>query len=83
MNASALAVLSRLVSGATVQWQCDPQARRQRIYFGNHSSHLDFIVIWSALPSALRESARPVAGRDYWEKTGSAVTWPGASSGRC
>src|SRR5262249_47186472 len=34
----------------------------------NHSSHLDFIVIWSALPSDLRRLARPVAGRDYWER---------------
>ena len=40
----------------------------QRIYFGNHSSHLDFVVIWSALPPRLRRSARPVAGRDYWER---------------
>ena len=39
----------------------------QRIYFANHSSHLDFIVIWSSLPPAMRRFARPVAGRDYWE----------------
>jgi 1-acyl-sn-glycerol-3-phosphate acyltransferase len=67
MMATALAVASRLVSGATVQWHCDPRAARQRIYFANHSSHLDFIVIWSALPSGLRAAARPVAGRDYWD----------------
>jgi 1-acyl-sn-glycerol-3-phosphate acyltransferase len=68
MIATTLAVACRLVSGATVQWQCDPRAGRQRIYFANHSSHLDFIVIWSALPSGLRASARPVAGTDYWGK---------------
>jgi 1-acyl-sn-glycerol-3-phosphate acyltransferase len=67
MIATALACMSRLVSGATVQWRCDPHAEVQRIYFGNHSSHLDFIVIWSALPGRLRRFARPVAGRDYWE----------------
>ena len=39
------------------------------IYFANHSSHLDFLTIWAALPKALRTRTRPVAGRDYWEKT--------------
>lgn len=38
------------------------------IYFANHSSHLDFLTIWAALPKALRARTRPVAGRDYWEK---------------
>jgi 1-acyl-sn-glycerol-3-phosphate acyltransferase len=63
----ALAWVCRLISGATVEWRCDPYAGVQRIYFGNHSSHLDFVVIWSALPPALRRSVRPVAGRDYWQ----------------
>lgn len=66
--ATTLAVGSRLITGATVVWQCDPRADRQRIYFCNHSSHLDFILIWSALPAGVRRSVRPVAGRDYWEK---------------
>jgi 1-acyl-sn-glycerol-3-phosphate acyltransferase len=51
-----------------VHWHCDPDAPVPRIYFGNHSSHLDFIVIWSALPPRLRRTARPVAGRDYWDR---------------
>ena len=68
MIATALAGVCRLISGAAVQWHCDPNADVQRIYFGNHSSHLDFIVIWSALPARLRRFARPVAGRDYWEQ---------------
>src|SRR5262245_19996358 len=67
MIAMALAALARLISGATVEWRCEPFADVQRIYFGNHSSHLDFVVIWSALPPALRVRTRPVAGRDYWE----------------
>lgn len=40
------------------------------IFYANHSSHLDFAVLWAALPEAWRERTRPVAGRDYWEKTG-------------
>ena len=39
------------------------------IYFANHSSHLDFLTIWAALPAGVRARTRPVAGRDYWEKT--------------
>src|SRR5262245_61855996 len=68
MIASALAAAAHLITGATVHWRCDPHTDTQRIYFGNHSSHLDFIVIWSSLPPRLRQLARPVAGRDYWER---------------
>jgi 1-acyl-sn-glycerol-3-phosphate acyltransferase len=68
MIAAALAAGSRLLCGASVRWHCDPTAATQRIYYGNHSSHLDFIMIWSALPPRLRRSARPVAGRDYWDR---------------
>ncbi|MEO6876258.1 MAG: lysophospholipid acyltransferase family protein, partial [Opitutaceae bacterium] len=39
------------------------------VFFANHSSHLDFAVIWAALPDHQRAITRPVAGRDYWEKT--------------
>jgi len=39
------------------------------IFFANHSSHLDFVTIWAALPGAMRARTRPVAGRDYWEKS--------------
>src|SRR6266545_2810079 len=68
MIATAFATVSRLISGAAVEWQCSPRTESQRIYFANHSSHLDFIVIWSALPAGLRLQARPVAGSDYWEQ---------------
>jgi 1-acyl-sn-glycerol-3-phosphate acyltransferase len=66
MMATALAGVSKAISGTTVEWRCEPQTDRPRIYFANHSSHLDFIVIWAALPASLRCRTRPVAGRDYW-----------------
>jgi len=68
MISSCLAAVSRFVSGVSVSWHCDPHGGQQRIYFSNHTSHLDFIVIWSALPSDIRLNARPVAGRDYWNR---------------
>jgi 1-acyl-sn-glycerol-3-phosphate acyltransferase len=65
--ASALAFAARLISGASVRWAgCEPSTR-QRVYFANHSSHFDFLVLWSALPGDVRELTRPVAARDYWE----------------
>jgi len=67
--ASLLAAVARGISGVQVQWAgCEPD-ERQRIYFANHSSHLDFVVLWSALPSEIRAKTRPIAAKDYWEET--------------
>jgi 1-acyl-sn-glycerol-3-phosphate acyltransferase len=63
-----LAGLARVVSGASVFWLEGPPDSRQRVYFANHTSHLDFVVLWAALPPAARDRTRPVAARDYWEK---------------
>src|SRR5262249_37796129 len=41
----------------------------QRIYFANHTSHLDFILLWAVLPVPLRQITRPVAASDYWNRT--------------
>lgn len=68
MAAAAMATGVRLVCGVVPQWRCDPDATSQRIYFANHSSHLDFVVIWSVLSPRVRLHTRPVAGRDYWER---------------
>lgn len=68
--ADLLAVLSRLFCGAVLRVADDatPFGEGQRVYVPNHSSHLDFIVLWSALPRHLRRVTRPVAARDYWHK---------------
>jgi 1-acyl-sn-glycerol-3-phosphate acyltransferase len=39
---------------------------KPRVYFANHSSLLDFLVIWAVLPPAQRAITRPAAARDYW-----------------
>ena len=49
-------------------WGCPPKAE-QRIYFANHQSHADLVMIWAALPRELRRGVRAVAARDYWTKT--------------
>ena len=67
--ASFLAGLARLISGANDLWvDCQPSSR-QRIYYGNHTSHLDFVVLWSVLPSEVRNLTRPVAAEEYWSSS--------------
>jgi 1-acyl-sn-glycerol-3-phosphate acyltransferase len=66
--ATAVAVFARLVTGVHGEWRgCAPAARR-RVYFANHRSHADFVLIWTVLPAPLRRLTRPVAGADYWLK---------------
>ncbi|EPL15674.1 1-acyl-sn-glycerol-3-phosphate acyltransferase [Pseudomonas sp. TH05] len=60
---------ARSITGARSLWLgCAPEAT-QRIYFANHSSHGDFVLLWASLPPALRKLTRPVAGSDYWHKS--------------
>lgn len=68
MIAGALVKLAKLISGARAIWTTTIEGDAQRIFFANHTSHLDFIVVWSALPAAIRARTRPVAGGDYWKK---------------
>jgi 1-acyl-sn-glycerol-3-phosphate acyltransferase len=56
----------RLLVGATPRWVGSTPTNAQRIYFANHTSHIDTIALWSALPPVLRARTRPVAAADYW-----------------
>jgi 1-acyl-sn-glycerol-3-phosphate acyltransferase len=59
---------ARLLTGAQARWVgCSPAAV-QRIYFANHTSHVDFVLLSSALPAWIREKTRPVAASDYWNR---------------
>lgn len=58
--------LARLITGARSLWIGCAPVPAQRIYFANHSSHGDFVLLWSSLPPALRRVTRPVAAADYW-----------------
>ena len=64
-----LAFLARLITGAQGHWYGSPPKAEQRIYFANHQSHFDWVLIWAALPRELRAVTRPIAARDYWTKT--------------
>jgi 1-acyl-sn-glycerol-3-phosphate acyltransferase len=63
---SLFAAIARLITGVNARWMgCAPETR-QRVYFANHTSNLDTVVIWAALPPEVRDLARPVGARDYW-----------------
>ena len=61
-----LIFLARLITGAQGHWRGCPPKAEQRIYFANHQSHFDWVLIWASLPRELRARTRPIAARDYW-----------------
>ena len=61
-----IAFVVRVLVGARAQWiGCKPE-KTARIYYANHTSHMDTVALWCALPSALRARTRAVAAADYW-----------------
>lgn len=56
----------KLMVGAYARWIGTTPSSAQRIYFANHTSHIDTLAIWSSLPRLLRVRTRPIAARDYW-----------------
>ena len=64
----SLAALARLLSGASVRGVASQPDTCQRVYFANHTSHLDALLIWASLPQEVRELTRPVAAKDYWSR---------------
>ena len=61
--------LIRVLTGAQARWLGCPPMAEQRIYFANHQSHADLVMIWAALPLELRNVTRAIAAKDYWTKT--------------
>jgi 1-acyl-sn-glycerol-3-phosphate acyltransferase len=57
----------RLFTGVQARWLGCPPDATQRVYFANHTSNLDFLVLWSVLPANARRKTRPVAASDYWQ----------------
>jgi 1-acyl-sn-glycerol-3-phosphate acyltransferase len=65
---SLLVIIMRFLTGIRARWVECPTIE-PRVYYANHTSHLDAIVIWASLPKAIRRLTRPVAAKDYWERT--------------
>ncbi|NTF43098.1 lysophospholipid acyltransferase family protein [Rhizobium rhizogenes] len=65
----AIVLFARAITAVRAIWPESGMNTRRCIYFANHSSHGDFILIWAVLPPRLRRRVRPVAGADYWLKS--------------
>jgi 1-acyl-sn-glycerol-3-phosphate acyltransferase len=63
-----LVVAARVLTGVRGIWAASGVPKTPCLIYANHVSHGDFVLIWAVLPVALRERARPVAGKDYWGK---------------
>lgn len=65
---SLLIGLIRFLIQATPEFRAPLADSGKHIFYANHSSHLDSLAIWAALPREIRRRTRPVAARDYWER---------------
>ncbi len=66
--AKTLVVAARMVTGAETRWIGCAPSEAPRVYIANHTSHADFILLWSSLTPRLRSLTHPVAAADYWER---------------
>lgn len=66
VSGAVLAGLSRAVTGVRPIWAGSVPNGRQRVYFANHASHGDFILVSTCLGPAERARTAAVAGADYW-----------------
>jgi 1-acyl-sn-glycerol-3-phosphate acyltransferase len=69
LMALVLLGIVRVLTGAQARWYGCPPKAEQRIYFANHQSHIDLVLMWAAMPSELRHSTRAIAAKDYWTKS--------------
>lgn len=66
LAAAGIVLFARLVTAVRGIWSGAAPDGARRVYFANHSSHGDFVLLWTVLPPRLRARTRPVAARDYW-----------------
>lgn len=66
---TALVIVIRLWTGVIVRRQRPERTERPRVYYANHTSHLDLLVLRAALCEAERRRLRPAAAADYWAAT--------------
>ncbi|MBO9476051.1 1-acyl-sn-glycerol-3-phosphate acyltransferase [Shimia sp. R11_0] len=66
LTAGAIVLFAQIVTAFRAIWDGVDPVPVQRVYYANHTSNGDFVLIWAALPLRLRQQTRPVAGSDYW-----------------
>ncbi len=65
----ALQLLIRALTAVRGIWIDVSPEDKPRIYYANHTSNGDFVLIWTSLPTDIRKKTRPVAAADYWFKS--------------
>jgi 1-acyl-sn-glycerol-3-phosphate acyltransferase len=65
----AIVAFCTLLTGLRAVWPAAALRPGRTLYFANHSSHADFVLLWATLPPDLRRGTRPVAGEDYWNRS--------------
>lgn len=65
----AITTFARLMTAVRGIWDGVAPEAGQRVYFANHTSNGDFVLLWTVLPAPLRRRTRPVAAADYWLKS--------------
>lgn len=69
-EADLLCGIARLFTGVSIKGCAASKfdtGKEPFVFYANHSSHLDAVVLWLSLPPAIRERTRPVAAKDYWQ----------------
>lgn len=66
LTAFAITRFSWLITAVQGFWPDGVPDQRQAVYFANHTSNGDTILLWSVLPAPLRHRTRPVAAAEYW-----------------
>ncbi len=67
LTARLIVGFARAVTGVRAIWHEHAPSAAATLYFANHTSHGDFVLVWTVLPPALRRYTRPVAAADYWQ----------------
>ena len=54
LAAGAITLFARFITAVRADWEGIEPVPRQRVYFANHVSHGDFILLWTVLPARMR-----------------------------
>ena len=66
LSANVIVLFARLVTAVRAIWDGVEPVAAKRVYFANHTSNGDFVLVWAVLPPHIRHQTRPVAASDYW-----------------
>ena len=62
-----LCLITSFITGVTSRHASDLAfTPTNKVYYANHASHGDFVLVWISLPKTWRMLTQPVAGADYW-----------------